>query len=143
MKRIYEEGARGYLRRHGVLDPGKITEIVGGFDFGRAVYEQLLAPGDELFQFIRKPSVATPSSFAGNWFALVGATTSGLTITDGVGGRRLHKFRVVAGLVALEGTAARKGVNWDWAGGGVGGATQIYIPPSLIGHLQAIGAHEW
>jgi hypothetical protein len=142
MRRLSEADARDYLQRHGIVSPKKIDEILGGFDFSQAVYEQPLYPGDTLFQFVRLPSLGAPHPTTGNWFGIAGATTSGLAISDGHSGRRLHKYRVVAHATALEGSAVKKEMNWDWAGGGSGGATQLYVPPNLLGCIQAIGAHD-
>jgi hypothetical protein len=143
MKLLSADEIRAYLRRSGVSSPQKIDEIVGGFDFTRAVYEQRFERGDVLYQFVRKPSLEDRSPTGGNWFCLPGANRSGLAIFDGCAGRQLHKFRVVSEFVGIEGIAAKKSVNWSWSGGGAGGATQIYVPPSLVqSSVRAVGPHE-
>jgi hypothetical protein len=142
LRLLSQVDARAYLERHGIVSPKKIDEILGGFDFSKPVYEQPLFPGDTLFQFVRNPSLGAPNPTTGNWFGISGATTGGLAITDGLAGRRLQKYRVVAHASALEGTAVKKEVEWDWAGGGPGGATQLYLPPNLLGCVECLGGHE-
>lgn len=39
-------------------------------------------------------------------------------------------------------TGAPRTGNWGWAGGGVGGGTQVFVPPNYIGHLIAHGPDE-
>lgn len=131
-----------YLHRHGMTAAGTVAQILSGFDLGKPVYEQSFYCGDQLFQFVRNASRFDPSPSAGNWFALAGATTQSLAIIHGVAGRRLHKFGVSAPFIALEGTATRMAIDWNWSGGGPGGGTQIYVPPRLLGHLYAMGAHD-
>ena len=142
MRAITRSDADAYLRRYGVSDPKKIQEVIRGFDLNKPMYEQFLSIGERLYQYIRNPSRFDAGPSSGNWFALVGATTSGLAIIDGISGRRLHKFEVIAPLYALEGVAARMSIDWLWAGGGEGGGTQIYVPPNLLGHLQPVGAQD-
>ena len=142
MRLLTQADARAYLAKHGVVSQEKVDDILGGFDFSKPVYEQPLYPGDTLFQFVRNPSLHAPSPTTGNWFGISGATTKGLAIMDGHSGRRLQKYRVVAHTTALEGTAVKKDTAWDWAGGGPGGATQLYLPPTLLGHVECLGGHQ-
>ena len=141
MSQLSQDDMRAYLRANGV--PMKAVEtVISGFDFSKPVYTQSLEPGQELYQFMRNPSYNDSSVRAGNWFCLRGATTNGLAIFGGGAGRRLHAYAVSLSLTAIEGTACSQSRNWSWAGGGEGGATQIYIPPALAGRLNALGPHD-
>ena len=142
MKCLTPDQLRAYLRSNGVSSPDAVQKIILGFDFNKPVYEQPLDHDGVLFQFIRNPSANESTPAAGNWFCLSGATTGSLAIIDGGAGRRLHKYRVVLSLTAIEGSASRQNINWIWSGGGPGGGTQIYIPPPLIGRLRAVAPHE-
>ena len=129
--------ARQYLTANGI-PAAQQNDILGGFDFAKPVYEQVVQPGQVLFQFIRNPTYLGASQ-AGNWFALSGATQAGVGIFGGGSGRHLHKFEVAFPFACLEGTAAALARNWSWAGGGRGGDTQLYVPPRFIGHLRSLG----
>jgi len=143
VKQLNQDGVRAFLRGYRV-PLRRIEEIVSGFDFNMATYEQSLESGQQLFQYIRNPSFNDASLRVGNWFCLRGASCSDLAIFGGGSGRRLHGYVVSLGLPAVEGTASPQSPNWDWAGGGRGGATQIYIPSQLIGRLRAVGPlDEW
>jgi hypothetical protein len=133
---------RGYLRRNGIVEPRQVNQILTGFDFNEPIYEHQVSPGDTVYQFVRLPSADRMSPTTGNWFALRGATKAGLAITDGLAGRRLHEYRVVAAADVLEGTAKGMEMKWDWDGGGPGGATQIYIPPNLLGCVEYVSPSE-
>ena len=138
MKLLSKDEVRVYLRNNGISSSTKIEEILTGFDFSKPVYELTLDERQELFQFIRNPSSAGVAQ-AGNWYSLQGATMSGTGIFGGGSGRHLHKFVVAHPFPALEGTAGPLERNWDWAGGGPGGQTQIYVPPRFLGHLSSLG----
>lgn len=143
MKVLNRIGAELYLKRNRILDPRKINEILDGFDFGKAVYEETLYPGTDLYQFVRSSSASNFLPDTGNWFCLSGATLSGLAIIGGVAGRRPKKFSVVAPVVVLEGSASKQSINWNWGGGGAGGATQMYIPTHLVLHgLRPYGEYK-
>ncbi|MCR5885789.1 hypothetical protein LRS03_24195 [Rhizobacter sp. J219] len=144
MKLLNEAGARDYLDRNGVTNPVIVKAILDGFDLGKPMYEQRLEPDTELFQFMRRPSAGKPDLRVGNWFCLPGASRSGLAIMDGLSGRETHRFQVGSELVALEGTASRLSLNWEYEIGGQGGHTQLYVPPRLLGHIRSLGnAHPW
>jgi len=140
MKRFTRTDAVAFLQGHGIKHPSHIDEIMSGFDLTRPLYEHLLQFDDELFQYVRNPSAGHLDAAAGNWFCLAGASRGGLAIIDGLAGRQLHTFKVVAPFAALEGTAAKVQKNWQYSIGGVGGATQLYVPARFIGHLQSAGA---
>jgi hypothetical protein len=140
---IHVNEARAWLRANGVTSPGKIDEVIDGFDFGHPVYIRSFEPGEDLYQYIRLPSATGNSPMAGEWFCLKGATTAGLAIIDGNTGRRLHHYRVARDFQAMEGTARNMPINWGWSGGGPGGLTQVYIPAPLVrASLQPVGAAE-
>lgn len=141
MSRHHEQWIRNFLVRNGVRDPGKMAEICSGFDLTQPVYQHLVEPGDRLFQFLRNEEVARPLSQTGNWFCLVGATMDALAIFSGLAGRRLQEFTVQYPIMGLEGTAAALPRSWGWAGGGRGGATQIYLPPQALYGLVGVGTH--
>ena len=85
---------------------------------------------------MRRPTATDPSPAAGNWFGLAGMTSAGVAIDDGLGGRGLVAF------TALEGTAARFALDRGKGIGGAGGATQVYVPRNLLGHLRPMGPGE-
>ncbi len=63
---------------------------------------------------------------------------------DGLAGREVHRFRAYSELVALEGTASRLSTNWNAEIGGMGGDTQLFVPPMLLGRIHSIGnADPW
>ncbi len=135
--------AASYLAGHG-LPAAEITKVLGGFEFGRPVYEHHFWPNDDLYQFVRLSSASDRSPSAGNWFGLAGVTPSGVAINEGLAGRQLVRFKVVAPFDALEGTAAACAVDLGTAIGGKGGSTQVYVPRALIGHLRSAGpADRW
>lgn len=134
MRVLDRNGTKQYLRNNLIIDINKIDEIMSGFDFNKIVYEQLIEPGNTIYQFARNPTAFDSCPATGNWFCLPGATLNGIAIIGGVGGRKPKKFTVVAPIVALEGTASPQAVNWFWGGGGAGGHTQIFIPSQLVMH---------
>jgi hypothetical protein len=142
MKWLNQAEIEAFLVRNGVCEPAAPAEILSGFDLDRPIYEQQFEEGQDLFQFIRNASASNTSPRVGNWFALPGATTGGVAIIDGGAGRRFHRFRVSRNFTALEGTAKDFPLTWKFEIGGKGGATQIYVPPALLGHLRAISAAE-
>jgi hypothetical protein len=143
MQFLSVDEVRAWLRDNGVPSTTKIDEVIGGFDFSRAVYLQDFEPGQRLYQYVRRSSFGDVSPMAGNWFCLKGATTSGLAIIDGLSGRRLHKFRVARAFRALEGTAKEQDIQWAWSDGGPGGLTQIYVPSPLCrSSMVATGGEE-
>ena len=131
-----------FLKKYGISSPSVMAEVLSGFDFKHPVYEQFFEEDQELFQFIRNPSATNLSPCAGNWFALPGATTQGVAIIDGGAGRRFHRFRVERAFMALEGTAREFPLMWKFEIGGKGGATQIYVPPAVLGYLSAVAPAE-
>src|SRR5258708_8901691 len=72
--------AQGYLANHGVSQASTLKEILDGFDFSRAVYEQLLNTGDILYQFLRNPSFWDPVANRGNCYCMTPATRRRLPI---------------------------------------------------------------
>lgn len=144
MKWLTKDEVRSYLRSNDVSSEKTIEEIIKGFDFDKPIYEQTLEAEQKIYQYVRNASFADLSQRTGNWFCLRGATTSGLAIIGGGSGRRVHKYRVSSALTAIEGLASAQRTNWEWSGGGKGGTTQIYIPPRLLGHINAVGpAESW
>lgn len=142
MRSLTKTNVELFLKMHGISSASAIAEVLSGFELKEPIYEQTFDEGQELFQFIRNPSAATPSPRVGNWFTLPSATTQGVAIIDGGAGRRFHRFRVERAFIALEGTAKEFPLTWKFEIGGKGGATQIYVPPSFIGHLSAISPAE-
>ena len=138
MRWLNKDEVRAYLRNHGVTSGAKTEEIMSGFDFDQPLYEQPLEEGQALYQFVRMPSFYGAGGM-GNWFALPSASMDGLAIFGGLSGRHPHKFQVTHSFVALEGTAAKLPKDWGWGGGGFGGATQLYVPPRLLGHVTSVG----
>lgn len=141
MKLLTKTEATQWLKRNGVNNK-KINEVIGAFDFKKAVYEHLLLGGDTLFQYIRMPEQGNLNPDRGDWYCLEGARPKHLAISEGLAGRRLHKFLVTYPVAVLEGTAAPQEHSWSWAGGGPGGATQIFVPPSKAMLIQAVDAQE-
>ena len=135
---LTKDQVRTFLRNQGIPSARKIDEILSGFDFDKPVYEKYFEEGEVLFQFIRNPDY-TGAKNTGNWFALPSGTMDGIAIFGGGSGRHPHKFSVAHPFSAIEGTAIALPRNWDWAGGGNGGHTQIYVPPRLLGHLISHG----
>jgi hypothetical protein len=141
MNSNYQATLNNFLRQNGVTDPDKVAEIAGGFDLSQPVYTQLIEPGDRLFQFLRNEEVSRPSPQTGSWFCLAGASMDSLAIFGGGGGRRLQEFTVNRPVVGLEGTAGGMRRDWGWAGGGRGGATQVFLPPNALFALVGVGTH--
>ncbi|MCX6879284.1 MAG: hypothetical protein NTW21_36595 [Verrucomicrobia bacterium] len=141
MNSNYQATLNTFLRQNGITDPTKVGEIASGFDLSRPVYTHLIHPGDRLFQFLRNEEMNRPFPQTGNWFCLPGANMDSLAIFGGGAGRRLQEFTVSRPVMALEGTAGPVRRNWGWAGGGRGGATQIFLPHSALLALVGIGTH--
>lgn len=141
MNSSYEAILTDFLARNGISAPEKVKEIKSGFDLTRPVYTRFLESGDRLFQFLRNEELGRPFPQTGNWFCIAGATMNSLAIFSGGAGRRLQEFTVAVPVMGLEGTAARMQRDWRWAGGGRGGATQIYLPARALFALVGIGAH--
>ena len=139
MKQYYERLARTYLSSRG-YSSDKIKEILTGFDLEKATYEQRLDQRTIIYQFVRRSSQSNIMPKLGNWFCLPGASQSRLAIIGGGEGRQIAKIRVEVPLLALEGTASPQSINWDWSGGGEGGATQIFIPDQyLMSNIRVLG----
>jgi len=130
-----------YLKENGITSQKKIAEVISGFDLSQPIYKQRIWVGDRLFQFVRNPNSSFNQIGLGNWFALKGATMDSLGIFGGGSGRSLTEFTVKYTIIALEGTAVKLARNWDWAGGGRGGGTQIFIPNNMFYALEVIGTH--
>jgi hypothetical protein len=130
-----------FLRSNGVGDSALRERIAGGFDFRHPIYTSLIEPGDHLFQYMRREEIGSAIPGVGNWFCLRGADMGGLAIFSGGPGRLLKEFTVSRPVVGLEGTAAPMNRNWDWAGGGPGGSTQIYLPYHALMALVGLGTH--
>lgn len=141
MRMLNPRSATALLQSQGVHAP-EIEKIFTGFDVGKPLYEHDFWPDDTLWQLVRMPSASLPSPATGNWFGLVGVTSSGVAINDGLAGRRLVRFRVVAHFKALEGTAKTLPADIGTGIGGLGGATQVYVPRALLGRLVATGGAD-
>ncbi len=129
---------RSYLRNHGISDHGEVEQILGGFDLNLPVYVNWLAPGEVVYQYVRKPGLDIDSRM-GRWFALRGASMDALGIFGGLSGRQLVEFQVLADVEVLEGTAAPMVRDWSWAGGGGGGATQMFVPQGCLHAFRYVG----
>lgn len=132
--------AEHFLRFRGITDERRVANILSGFDFSRPVYEQIVEPGDRIFQFVRLPRAGQPFMETKNWFCLSGATMDGLAIFGGLSGRVLKEFTVARPIIALEGTAAALARDWGWDGGGRGGATQMFVADQDLLALAAPGS---
>ncbi|GAC1420640.1 MAG: hypothetical protein NVSMB6_22340 [Burkholderiaceae bacterium] len=110
MKSLTRTDVEIFLRSNGASRK-QIMDVIHGFNCDKPLYAQPFECGEELFQCIRNPSAGHLSPDTGNWFAPSGATTHNLAIIGGGSGRRLHKFRVVMGFNAIEGTASRQNIN--------------------------------
>lgn len=141
MRTLNRVSAEAFLASQGVPH-AEVVKILTGFDLRQPIYEHDFWPDDVLFQLIRLPSATDPTPLTGNWFGLLGITSTGVAVNDGLAGRRCASFKVISHFKALEGTAAPFTVNLQTGIGGGGGATQIYIPRSLLGHLTSIGPTE-
>jgi len=95
------------------------------FDLDQPLYERLVQPGERLYQLIRNSEACTPLPGTGNWFCISGATMDALAIFSGAAGRHLVEFTVSYPVLSLEGTASALKRDWNWAGGGRGGATHL------------------
>jgi len=131
-----------FLHQNGITNAKNVEEIVSGFDLSRPVYRQFLEPGERLFQFLRNEELSRPVSQTGSWFCLAGASMDSLAIFGAGAGRRLQEFKVAHAVTGLEGTAAPLGRNWNWAGGGRGGGTQIFLPGHALFALEGVGTHQ-
>ena len=138
---LHRDVITGFLKRHGVADKTHIEQITAGFDLGKPVYERRIEDGDTLFQFMRNPDSTTPHWQTGRWFCLRGAGMNALGIFGGGSGRTLAEFTVNRPVWSLEGTAGPLARDWGWAGGGTGGATQIFVPPDGLMALVGKGHH--
>ena len=145
MQSMSEVNARQWLRQQGVMAGKWLDDVVGGFDFEHyPVYVQHLFADEVIYQYIRNPGHSDLNPDRGSWFCLKGSTPYRLAISEGVAGRRLHEFRVKFALTALEGVAARKAIDWNYAIGGGGGGTQLFIPPFQIARICAVTpAERW
>lgn len=130
-----------FLKENGVTNQKKVGKVISGFDLSKPVYKQRLMANDRLYQYVRNPSSSSNEIGVGNWFALKGATMDSLGIFSGGSGRNLTEFKVNFPITVLEGTAIEIGRNWKWAGGGKGGATQIFIPKRMFYALELLGNH--
>jgi hypothetical protein len=134
---------RSYLRASGMSSSKKINEVLDGFDFSnKPLHFERLDDQQILYQFIRNASIETGDPRSGNWFCGLGATQRELAIFGGGSGRRRYKFEVLQPFTALVGTARPQSRHWSWAGGGPGGATQVYVPPNFVGHMALHGPDE-
>ena len=141
MKVIDQDGAKAYLRAHRV-DSKYIENIVKAFDPRMPIYEHALDGGAEIFQYLRNPSHSDPHPKLGNWFCLRGAAQDGLAIFGGGSGRHVVRITVSHPINVLEGTARSMAIDWTNSIGShkeSGGATQIFIPASLVGRLTGTG----
>jgi len=135
----FAQTVHNFLLSNGIVDAKRISEILGGFDLSRPVYEQVIEPGDRILQFVRLPEFGRPFMATGNWFCLAGATMDALGIFSGGAGRTLTEFTVNRPVRGLEGTAGPLDRNWWWAGGGAGGATQIFLADRDLFALVPLG----
>jgi hypothetical protein len=134
---------RAFLRTNGMSSSDKINQVLDGYDFSsKPLYFRTFEPREILFQFIRGSSLEAGGPRSGNWFCGAGATSDKLAIFGGGSGRRRYKFEVIQQFTALEGVARAQPRNWNWAGGGHGGGTQVFVPPNLVGHIAAHGPDE-
>lgn len=139
MNKGYEKIARDYMARH-AYTAAEMSKYLSGFDLARPVYEQRLDPGEIIFQFVRRPSQSDSLPKVGNWFALSGAKMGDLGINSGGSGRSLVKVEVKMAMTVLESTAGPMNSDSKEAIGGMGGATQIFIPTLfLTTHLEVLG----
>jgi len=135
-----KEFIENYLNNNGISNQPEVDEIISGFDLSQPIYKQTIWPDDQLYQFIRNPSSSFHWFQASKWFCLKGATMDSLGIFSGGSGRSLTEFKVTYSIVGLEGTAKEFARDWSWAGGGSGGATQIFIPKKMFYAIECVGA---
>jgi hypothetical protein len=144
VKLLNRAAAELFLSAQGIKPKSETDKVLSGFDFDQPVHEHQLWPGDILYQLIRLPSARDPYPATGSWFGLAGITASGVAVNDGLSGRRLASFKVVAAFTALEGIAAKFNISRASGIGGRGGMTQIFIPGRLLWHLQSYEpAERW
>lgn len=141
MSNMHHSVITRYLNENGISSPGEQKQILDSFDQLQPVYENYIYSGDRLFQYIRNTDSAHQFINTGRWFCLKGATMNSLAIFSGGAGRHLTEFKVGYAIKVLEGTANKMKMNWDWAGGGMGGSTQIFIPGNLLFAVEALGTH--
>ena len=80
-----------YLELYGSYD---VREIIDAFDLKKAVYEKHLDVGEDIFQFVRRPSFDDPAPILGSWFCLKGASLDRLAIISGGAGRIVSHLQV-------------------------------------------------
>jgi len=140
-----EAGVRAHLEQQGF--PGSAAaQYAASFDWTKPVYSARLEPGDRIVQLVRNPWAgevegrAFDSAFAvGNFFALRGASSSGLAIGSGLSGRRRVAFEVLREILVVEGTAGPFATPFPAASiGGPGGATQIVVSNAQKFSLRAL-----
>jgi hypothetical protein len=141
LRRLTVEQFGDWLATHGV-NPDAAKQVVSGFDLNKPLIEEFFEIGDRLFQYIRGSSAGVLAPLRGNWFARAGASLDQLAILEGVAGRRLHRFSVIASFSSVEGTAAKFGRNVLKDLGGAGGASQIFVPHMYCGRVRAVGGQE-
>jgi hypothetical protein len=133
--RLWEPGAEAYLRRFGIGSAKDVEKILSGFDFARPVYEQPLSIGQMYYQFVRTPSADDENPALGGWYCLKGQELTRLAIHSPGAARRVGEFQVVEDVIALEGIAIDMETTTEeqakYGVGGLGGGTQIYLPPIL------------
>lgn len=138
MRMLDRSSAKSWLVQQGV-PLSRIAGVMAGFNLEKPLYLHDFWPGDVLLQYVRNPSAADLDVGAGNWFALRGATMSGLAIHGDLAGRRSTSFKVVAPFATLEGTVGAFDKGKIPGVGGVGGQTQVFVPQSLRARLVSAG----
>ena len=78
MQNSNKQKLEAFLKCNGVCDEKKIEEIVTGFNLAKPVYEQLIEPGDKIFQYIRNVDASRPFHQTGNWFCFRGSNMDSL-----------------------------------------------------------------
>ena len=142
LRRLTTDQYRDWLLHHGVGAP-EVQNVLSGFDPLKPLTEEVFEPGERLFQYMRGSSFWDRSVGSGSWFALAGASPTGLSILEGPAGRLLHRFVVVAVFQAIEGTARALPPNhFTGIGGGQGGASQVFVPRMYQGCIRAVGPQE-
>lgn len=142
MKLMNKAEASEFLSKQGVEPDKKVKEVLSGFDLSRPMYEHFFSPGDELYQFVRLPSVGSPVFERGCWFGLSGVSLGGAAIFGGLAGRTLQRFKVIHPFSALEGTAAPFPIDWQLEIGGRGGMTQVFVPRKYAGLIRSLGSAQ-
>ena len=141
LRRLSSGQYRDWLARHGIT-ADQVEKVLAGFDLAKPLVEEFFDPGDQLFQYVRGSEFKDLNPAAGGWFARAGATPASLAILEGAAGRRLHRFKVVAGFTCIEGTAGKFRRNVMLDIGGEGGASQVFVPAMYRGCIRAVGAQE-